>query len=272
MTPAASGTVAVPGAEIYYETFGSGPAVVFAHGLGGNHLSWWQQVPAFAGRFTCVTFAHRGFAPSSCATNPPDPADYPGDLAALLDHLAIGRAHLVGQSMGGWTAIYFALAHPQRVRSLTLSASTGPIDVEAGGRALPSIAAWRERVPAAVAALVAAGGHPATGARMLREQPALHHLYHGIGALSGPLDREGLRARLWAARTLSPDALAALCLPVLCMAGLEDVVICPQAVQALAAALPGARFEAFDATGHSPYFERGEAFNAHLAAFLETAG
>ncbi|MDA0225602.1 MAG: alpha/beta hydrolase, partial [Proteobacteria bacterium] len=114
------GFVERPDARLYYEVCGSGPALIFAHGLGGNHLSWWQQVPAFAGRFTCVVFAHRGFAPSSCTSNPPDPADYPGDLAALLDHLAIERAHLVGQSMGGWTVIGFALAHPARVLSLTL--------------------------------------------------------------------------------------------------------------------------------------------------------
>jgi len=259
-------------ARLYYEACGAGPALVFAHGLGGNHLSWWQQVPIFADRFTCISFAHRGFAPSSCATNPPDPVDYPGDLAALLEHLGVAQAHLVGQSMGGWTVIGFALAHPARVLSLTLSATTGPIDVEGGGNDLPALAAWRERVPAEVAALIAAGGHPATGARMLREQPAMHHLYHGIGALSGPLDRDALRTRLWATRILPPDALAALRLPVLCLAGLDDVVICPQAVQALAAALPGARFESFAATGHSPYFERAAAFNGHLATFLETAG
>lgn len=265
------GFIERPDARLYFEVCGSGPVLVFAHGLGGNHLSWWQQVPAFSDRFTCVTFAHRGFTPSSCATNPPDPADYPGDLAALLDHLGIERAHLVGQSMGGWTVIGFALAHPGRVRSLALSATTGPIDVEAGGR-IAAIEAWRARVPAEVAALVATGGHPATGARMAREQPALHHLYHGIGALSGGLDRDALRARLWAARSLPPARLAALSLPVQCMAGTEDVVICPQAVEALAAALPGAVFERFEGAGHSPYFERAVEFNARLAAFLEKAG
>jgi 3-oxoadipate enol-lactonase len=53
-----------PGCRIYYEVAGEGPAIVFAHGLGGNHMSWWQQVAHFAPRYTCVTFAHRGFTPS----------------------------------------------------------------------------------------------------------------------------------------------------------------------------------------------------------------
>ncbi len=48
---------------LFYEMTGSGPPLVFAHGLGGNHLSWWQQVAHFARTHTCVTFAHRGFAP-----------------------------------------------------------------------------------------------------------------------------------------------------------------------------------------------------------------
>jgi pimeloyl-ACP methyl ester carboxylesterase len=48
------------GCQLYYETHGAGPALVFAHGLGGGHLSWWQQVPHFRDRYTCVTFDHRG--------------------------------------------------------------------------------------------------------------------------------------------------------------------------------------------------------------------
>ena len=51
-----------PDCRIYFETEGAGPVLIFAHGLGGNHLSWWQQVPHFRDRYTCVTFAHRGFA------------------------------------------------------------------------------------------------------------------------------------------------------------------------------------------------------------------
>ena len=53
-------TVDVPGAALYYETHGAGPWLVFAHGAGGNHLSWWQQVPAFAGRFRCLVYDQRG--------------------------------------------------------------------------------------------------------------------------------------------------------------------------------------------------------------------
>ena len=53
------------GARLYYETHGAGPALVFVHGLGGGHLSWWQQVPHFRDRYTCVIFDHRGFGLST---------------------------------------------------------------------------------------------------------------------------------------------------------------------------------------------------------------
>ncbi len=101
-----------PDCRLYYEVEGAGPMLVFAHGLGGNHLSWWQQVPHFRDRYTCVTFAHRGFAPSSAPPGGPDPADYAGDLAALVDHLGASDIRIVAQSMGGWTALEYALAHP----------------------------------------------------------------------------------------------------------------------------------------------------------------
>ncbi len=47
--------------ELYYEVHGEGPPVVFAHGAGGTHLSWWQQIPVLSEHFRCVTFDHRGF-------------------------------------------------------------------------------------------------------------------------------------------------------------------------------------------------------------------
>src|SRR4030095_14703258 len=114
---------------------------VFAHGLGGNHLSWWQQVPHFRDRYTCVTFSHRGFAPSSAPPDGPDPATYADDLAALMNHLGATDIRIVAQAMGGWTALDFALAHPRHVRALVLASTAGPI-----ARA-PSLFGDPEQVP-----------------------------------------------------------------------------------------------------------------------------
>ena len=68
-----------PGCRIYYEVTGSGPPIIFAHGLGSNHQTWWQQVPHFSDRFTCITFSHRGYPPSS-EIGTPDPREFAGDL------------------------------------------------------------------------------------------------------------------------------------------------------------------------------------------------
>jgi len=57
-------SVSINGISLYYEVHGDGPAVVFAHGRGGNHMSWWQQIPEFSRRYRCITFDHRGFGSS----------------------------------------------------------------------------------------------------------------------------------------------------------------------------------------------------------------
>ena len=92
-----------PGCRVYYEITGSGPPLIFAHGLGSSHLPWWQQVPHFIDRYTCVTFAHRGYPPGS-EIGVPDPQDFADDLVALIEHLQLPDVRLVAQSMGGWTA------------------------------------------------------------------------------------------------------------------------------------------------------------------------
>jgi 3-oxoadipate enol-lactonase len=250
------------GCDLYYETAGRGPALIFAHGLGGNHLSWWQQVPHFRDRYTCVTFAHRGFTPSTVASGEPDPRAFVDDLAALIDHLSFEDVRLVAQSMGGWTCLEYTLRRPERVRALVMCDTTGTL-------AHPEIArVLSERSGNPEADLFARGIHPAAGERMAREQPALHHLYQQINHLAVGLDKQALRAALWSMRTTPADAVAALRLPVLCITGEEDIVIPPEAVAIMAALIPGARLERVPKAGHSVYFERPDTFNALLDTFL----
>jgi pimeloyl-ACP methyl ester carboxylesterase len=263
-----------PGCRLYYEVTGAGPAIVFAHGLGGNHLSWWQQVPHFAGRYTCVTFAHRGFAPSSEIPGGPDPADYAGDLAGLIDYLALERIFLVAQSMGGLACLEYALTNPERVRALVLASTAGAI-ARRGTllRDAPALDAWIARASAARTDMQRAGVHPAAGARMAREQPALHFLYRAIDAIAGAkFDKEALRARMIALQTRPPEDLARLNVPTLFITGDEDVVFPPMLAPALAALMPHAQVEAVTAAGHSVYFERAETFNRLVEKFFETHG
>ena len=116
-----------PGCRIYYEVTGSGPAVIFAHGAGSNHMTWWQQVAHFSDRYTCIAFSHRGYPPGS-EIGIPDPKEYAGDLAALIEHLQLPDVRLVAQSMGGWTCLEYVLKDPRKVRALVLTSTCGSID------------------------------------------------------------------------------------------------------------------------------------------------
>ena len=256
----------VPGARLFYEVHGpaGAPAVVFAHGLGGNHISWWQQVPEFAKRYRCVTFAHRGFAPSVQEAAEPGAAAFADDLAVLIDHLGLADVRLVAQSMGGWTCLTYALRHPGRVKALVMCDTHGTYmspEIEAVYRSWPR---GHEQ------GLFERGIHPAAGERMAEEQPALHHLYWQINNLASGLDKDALRQQLGALRTTTTEALAALQMPVLCLAGAEDVVIPPEAVELLAGALPDSGFVLIPKAGHSVYFERAAQFNQLVSEFLAT--
>ena len=267
------GSLERPGCRLYYEVTGQGRPLVFAHGLGGNHASWWQQVATFAAGYTCVTFAHRGFAPSSGIDGGPDPRDYADDLAALIDHLELTEVCVVAQSMGGWTAIEYALRPSARLSALVLAATTGSIDpARLGEAAHARLRQWQAVSEKARQDQARRGIHVACGERMAREQPALHFLYRQIDDMNAHLDKEALRARLVASRTRGPEELAAVACPLLSIAGDEDIVMPPFAADALAAALPRAQAAHIADAGHSTYFERAQVFNRLVQVFLDACG
>ncbi|MGH6725669.1 MAG: alpha/beta fold hydrolase [Pseudolabrys sp.] len=112
--------------RLYYEEVGQGTSVLFVHEFAGDHRSWEPQLREFGKRYRAIVYAFRGYTPSDV---PADPSAYSylhvmRDAVAVLDHLKIEAAHIIGLSMGGYTALQVALNHPARVRSLTL-AGTG---------------------------------------------------------------------------------------------------------------------------------------------------
>ncbi len=258
-----------PFGDLYYEVSGSGPALLFAHGLGGNHLSWWQQVAHFAPRYTCVSFAHRGFAPSSAIEGGPDPADYGDDLAALIDHLKFPDVRLVGQSMGGWTVLDYAIAHPAKVKALVLSSTSGTLDRRAcdpsGGTKYDS---WLKDAEATVAVGLARGIHPAMGIAAAERFPALHLLYASIDTMAGSLNKEKVRSGLRRTATRTLADMKDFRVPTLLIAGGEDVVFPAFLASAIAAALPCGEAHLIPHAGHSPYFEEAATFNGLVEAFL----
>jgi pimeloyl-ACP methyl ester carboxylesterase len=261
-----SGFIERPDCRIAYEVTGEGPPIVFAHGLGGNLLSWWQQVAHFAPRYTCVAFSHRGFFPSTAPEGGLDPKEYAKDLAALVDELGLGDIRFVGQSMGGWTGVEYALLRPGRVKALVLASTTGTLDPRQVPNGVPD-----HDVAASRAALAERGINPAAGARMAEEQPALHHLYNHIAGLCVGLDREAVRKRIHAMRNRPPSDLTAAKCPVLFVPAEEDVVLAYSG-PAVAAASPGARAVMLPRAGHSGHFERATEFNGIVEAFFAEVG
>jgi len=249
-------TARVNGIELYYEVHGDGPAVVFAHGAGGNHVSWWQQVPVFSRRYRCVTFDHRGFGQSPDAPNGPGSQAFVTDLKGLLDHLKIDRASLVAQSMGGRTCLGLALAHPDRVQALVMADTTGGF----GDARMAQLRAEGEAV--------AAGPNPPprTYARHFpQEQPARAFLYEQIRALNPPRREVPMPGP-------TADQVRALRAPTLLIVGEHDVITPPAMIKMFQSHIPHARLAEVAGSGHSVYFEKPEEFNRAVLEFFAEVG
>ena len=249
--------------SLYYERVGAGPPLVFLHGLGGNHLSWWQQVPYFMRSFECVTVDQRSFGLS------PDPDGlfnraHASDLGALLDHLKIETTVLVGQSMGGWTIVGYALEHPERVAAMVMADTPGGIFT-------PDMKFERSAAPMPVDATPPIGSLPTYAADYFLRRPELAFLYDEI-RIHGARPPADAGARIFAQRHDLAAVRERLTMPILCMVGEQDTLIKPEIVRSLAAALPDARVRTVPGCGHSIYFENPDVFNQLVRDFMFKIG
>lgn len=261
-----SGFLERDGERIYFEASGAGDALVLCHGMGGNHAIWYQQVAHFARTRRVVTFDHRGFGRSTDRAGLSGPEVAVGDLAALLDHLGAPRADVVGQSMGGWTALGLTRHAPGRVRRLVLADTLGGLSTSRIREVLERIRrAVGGRGPGA-AQSDRLGLHPALDPAFTERDPARAHLYQMLGALGEP-DLGKVLPRLMATRVGRGD-VAGLDLPVLFVVGARDPLFPPAVVRAAAALLPDASVVEIPGCGHSPYFEDPAAWNEAVEAFL----
>ena len=257
-------SLSLKSAEINYRSWGDGPALLFAHGAGGNHMSWWQQIDAFCDRYTCISFDHPGFGLSKWSDDVSDDTEYGDVMVEMLDALGIERCAFVAQSMGGWSALGLSLRQPDRIASLVLSATfcgaTGPDFDQIVAARDPKLSAlreaWQRRDPGAV--------NPALGDTAAREQPALHTLYELISSLNST--EAAASRRRWG--TFTQDDLAKIKTQTLLVSGEEDIIAPPAAMDAAQRLIPGSRLARVEGTGHSPYFHRPDEFNRLLADHL----
>lgn len=247
-------------ANIYYEIDGRGPTVVFAHGAGGNRMSWWQQVPHFRAHHTVVRFDHRCFGRSACDPERFHPKHFDGDLLAVLDAEGIERAAIVCQSMGGWTGLRTALRHPARVSCLVLGGTPG-------GVFSPKVVAAASRIGARADA-EGIRGNAALAPDFPARQPELAHLYDQINALNTRFSPGRLGVMFDADSRVVAEDLAGYAVPTLLLAGEHDQLFPPEALHEVARMIPGAQIRDFPGAGHSTYFEQPEIFNRVVGEFI----
>ena len=253
-----------PGARLVYEVAGEGPAVVLVHGFGLDLRMWDPQVEPLAARFRVVRYDCRGFG-SSGPFDPAVPYTHAGDLVALLDHLDISDAVLVGLSFGGRVALQTALADPARVRGLALLDAVldgVPWDPEAA-RALDEVA---RRVQAAgvLAGREAWLAHPLFAAA--RERPSLASALAAMVA--------GYPGQHWLGQdshrqTRPPiEVLEGVAGPVLVAVGERDVPGFREMSAVLARRIPGATYRVVPDAGHMINMEQPAVVNEMLIRFV----
>jgi len=172
--------------HIAYDSAGSGPAVVMLHGIGGNRSNWHDQLPAFAAAgYRAVAWDARGYGLSDDYDGPLNFEDFSQDLARLLDHLAVEKAHLVGLSMGGRILQDFYPRYPERVASLVLCATVPGFDktltperraefVRLRKEPLLAGKTPREMAPAVAQTLIGPKAPPSAYERLVESMAALH--------------------------------------------------------------------------------------------------
>ena len=250
-----------PDAQIYYEAYGpedADEAIIFAHGAGGNAAIWFNQLAHFSPTHRVLAFDHRCFARSP-TTQPLRVSTFRDDLLALMDTQKLHSAHLVGQSMGGFTVLRTTMDEPERVNTLTMSATSGGIYNPNPSPAFKNLSQASGRATDGVKATMSA----ATAAK-----PALMQLYESINNFNLEFSWEKLGTLLTPQDVVQHDQLANISTPTLFIAGAEDPLFPSEQLAALVPHFPNARIEIVQDAGHSPYFEQPDTFNHLLTDHL----
>jgi len=263
--------VALNGVELYYESTGDGAPLIFCHEFAGGYRSWWPQVNAFSRLYRCITYNHRGFPPSSV---PSDPAAYShdlliDDLRALMDHLEIPRAHLLGFSMGGNVVLNFALRHPERCHGIIV-VGTGAGTVNRERFEQDSARTVELLRTHGIQAFADIYGRGPTRLPLLRKDPAGWSLFHeqlqDHDALGQALIMEGVLLKRRTIFQLEAE-LVQLNVPTLIMTGDEDEP-CLEPALFMKRKIPRCGLLVVPQTGHAINLEEPALFNTAVLDFL----
>jgi 3-oxoadipate enol-lactonase len=264
----AKGSFETPdGTRIAYEIEGEGRVLALIHGWSLNLRMWDDQVPSFSRAYRVVRYDRRGFGRSG---GHEDTTRDPGDLRALLAHLEVSEAIILGMSQGAWIALSFALAHPDMVRALILQGPQAP-----SGFGLP----WEgpDRFPQEEYRRLA----KESGLLSFRRAWLRHPL------LSVPADRPELRARLetmmesytggdllnqvpQSKEAIPPHVkrLSEIAAPTLVLTGSDEIPYFRVVAEALVYALPNASRAVVEGGGHLINMIEPQKYNDRILEFL----
>jgi pimeloyl-ACP methyl ester carboxylesterase len=263
-----AGYAEVEGTRLYYEVAGEGFPLILIHGFSADRRVWDYLFEPFANHYKAIRYDSRGFGNSAL----PDgkPYSHQQDLKALLDHLSISQAHIVGQSMGGEIGIEFALAYPQMVRSLVV------VDAMLGGYAMSDAHnnSFQE-----VGAKTAEGGFKNAIDALMR-----HPMHAPLSEQPEAADKLRLMLAEYSAWHLSnadtwqriaPPAieqLASIQVPTLVVIGERDVPDFHAIADIVARDVPNARKETIYGVGHVVPLEAPQQLGALTLKFLASLG
>lgn len=264
------------GARLYYEETGRGYPIVFVHEFGADHREWELQVRHFSRDYRCIAYAARGYPPSDV---PEDPKLYGqdhacDDIAAVMKHLGIAKAHVVGLSQGGFATLRFGLRHASMASALVVAGC-------GSGSNLAELDAWRALQAEKSAQLMKEGweprladetGHSPTRIQLKKKNPRawdefMSHLrgHSKVGSALTQRWYQGARDPVyrWEAE------LKKMAVPTLIAVGDEDAP-CVEPSVFLKRTLPNAGLWMCPRTGHAINLEEPEAFNREVSAFFST--
>jgi pimeloyl-ACP methyl ester carboxylesterase len=261
------------GVRLYVEEVGGGHPLIFIHEFAGDHRSWAPQVEHFRRHYRCIVYAARGYPPSDV---PPDLLSYSqeraaADALAVLDGLAIERAHVVGLSMGGFCALHLGLRAPERTNSIVAAGVGYGAAPEAQERFRGECAVIAERFRSEGAA----GFAPqyAVGPARVQLQNRNPEAWEEFADALAEHSSEGAALTMLGVQSRRPslyaldDELRRLHVPTLILAGDEDDG-CLEASLMLKRTVPSAGLVILPRTGHTTNLEDPDAFNRVIEDFL----
>jgi len=253
-----------------------GLPIVFLHGVGGDSESWRLQLDDFKGSYRAVAWDMPGYGDSAPLEEMTASA-LVNTVSILFDRLSIDRAHLVGHAFGGMIALAYAATHPERLRSLTLLATSPGFDHGDGDHPGDSQAEATRREQFVERQI----GPLDRGASMAELAPKLIR-----GLIGDDADPKGMEQAILSlaavpesgyrsaieclSRVDLQEQLADIRTPALLIAGEKDPVVPPSMMQSMLEALPVAQLETLSNCGHLPHLERPDAVNRLITDFLKS--